>query len=149
MSARKASKEKTKAKDRPIRPGQANPHWGRAHVTISQRQNWIPDEMDKSDGRRTPPITLSAGPGVEARRVDVSLGQSYLTERVNSGDPKVPKRFMLNLGIKAWVGMRGGYTGFNETVTLAQALSFEEAVRAVFRAAREEGILPRVHHDQV
>jgi hypothetical protein len=142
MSARTAAKGKTKAKRRPIRPGQANPHWGRAHVTISRQQNWTPEEMDKRDGRRTPPITLSAGPGVEARRVDVSLGESYLNEQVNSGDPKVAARPMLNLGIKAWVGMRGGYVGFKETVTIAQALSFEEAVRAVFRAAREEGVLP-------
>lgn len=139
MSARKASKVKTRV----IRPGQGNPHWGRSYVTASRFQNWKPDKRDR---RRTPRLTLSAGPGLVAKRVKVSLGESVFTEKTMSGGPN---RGMLDLKIQAWVPMRGQIQVFDEPVTIAQALSFEEAVRAVFRAAREEGILPPVHFNEV
>jgi hypothetical protein len=118
-------------------------------VTKSQLQNWKPDKIDKRDGVTRPFISLSAGPGTTGKRIEVALGESVMTERAMSGNDRPPRR-MLDLGIEAWIPMRpGGFVTFREPITVAQALSFEEAVRAVFRAAREEGILPPLAHDEL
>jgi len=122
MSARKATK---KAKSRPPRHGLGNPVWNRAYVTASHRQNFRPDEFFK-----TAPISLSAGPAVGPNRVrdriKVTVSQGY-------ADP-------FRLQVEGADGPSAHV--FDQGVTLAQLYSFEEAVRAVFRAAREEGLLP-------
>lgn len=117
MSARTAAKRS--AKKRAPRPGQGNPHWERALVTASRFVNW----NTKRDGPA--PLTLSAGPGVGAKRVDVRLGESVSRETVE-----------LTIEIPGGTSRR-----LSALISPAQACSFEEAVRAVFRAAREEGIL--------
>jgi hypothetical protein len=48
----------------------------------------------------------------------------------------------LDLKIAMPTGMRGLQIA-DGPISIAQALSFEEAVRAVFQAAREHGLIPR------
>lgn len=137
---------KKTAKPRPPRPGQGNPHWGRAHVMQTQQHDWKAEKWEK---RRSAPITLEAGPGPEDKRVKVALGESVMDEHIMWS--RGPSRQMLDLSIDFRVPMRpGGIVRINrEPISLAQALSFEEAVRAVFRAAREKGILPPVSHNDL
>lgn len=119
-------------KVRPPEAGKGNPHWFRAYVTASRYQNWKLSPRDASRGTlpKESPLTLSAGPGLEDERVTVRLGQSLSLERP------------LELQIEFCSPMRGRRIKLSEPITLVQAYSFEEAVRAVFRAAREEGVLP-------
>ncbi len=146
MKTKKKSARPSAARVRPPKPGQGNPHWGRAYVMETRQHNWRPE---KGETRRTPPISLSAAPGLEHNRTKVSLEESVMNENVMwNGRPARP---MLNLSIEFRVPMRpGGVAKMDrEPMSVSQALSFEEAVRAVFRAAREKGILPPVHHDEL
>lgn len=125
MSARKAA---TKSKPRPPKPGQGNPHWGRSYVTASYTQNFTPDKDVKKA-----PLSLSAGSRTYDR-VQVTVGQGgYLAQ--------------FGLEIEIGSGPKG-WKVLEQCVTLKQLYAFEEAVRAVFRAAREEGILAPSKDDQ-
>lgn len=124
-----AKRKRAAAKARP-RSGQGNPAWGKAFVTQSHRQNFEPDEYVKKA-----PLSFSAAPAgshapgdYHTRSVEMTIAQSgYLAP--------------FTLELKAYSPPKGWQT-FYQVVTLEQLYSFEEAVRAVFQAAREEGILP-------
>jgi hypothetical protein len=136
MPARTAAKKRTAKKALPQdvrkpRSGEGNPSWGKAFVTASRRQNW---KRTSSMEREDAPLTLSAAPGVVKDRIKVSIAESFFA------DPLHDSRF--GLEIEVCSGARGSHM-INAGVSLEQLHSFEEAVRAVFQSAREEGILPR------
>ena len=134
MSARKGVKRRASkgaaTRTRPPQPGQGNPSWGRSFVTASRRQNWKPTPALE---RENAPLSLSAGPGAEGDRIDVSIRESLFAE------PEDSSRFGLEIDV--YNPMKGRQR-ISTYVSLEQLYSLEEAVRAVFRAAREEGIIP-------
>lgn len=114
----------------PPRAGEGNRSWGRSYVTRSQFLNYkLTDAATPGPG----PVTLSAGPGDPHNRVTVALGEVPC----GPGDGQD-----LNLRIAFPCPMLGTQVA-DGPITLEQALSFEEAVRAVFQAAREHGLIPR------
>lgn len=116
-----------KATARPT-PKRCNPHWGRAFVEVSQVREW-PELVSR--GIATP-RTFSAGPGRESERVTIALAeQPYQVDDDRS----------LTLSIKFFTPMHG-WSEARGAITVAQAHSLEEGLRAVFLAAREEGLLP-------
>lgn len=127
------SRKATPTKPASPKPGHGNPYWRNSYVTASHVRNWNPRGRKLMRKDATSPLTISAGPGPEAKRVNVSLAESgqFMTDTVA----------MLDLSIGFHSAVRGRVTLFGE-MTVCQALSFEEAVRAVFEAAREEGVLP-------
>lgn len=144
-------------------PGSGNPVWGDSFVTRSAFTNWS-NEIPETDADipKLPllegPFTLSAGPLVRIdlngfrppaitgvrrnwrrredndprNRVSVSLGEL-------AGGPGEGQD--LNLEVKFSCPMLGTQIA-SGPITIEQALSFEEGVRAVFEAARQFGLLP-------
>lgn len=102
-------------------PARCNPHWGKAFVTVCQIRNW-PDREHTNKGA---PRTFSAGPGDPINRAKISLGESIFGTSA------------LELSIRL-----SDKEEIRTTITIDQAHSIEEGLRAVFLAAREEGILP-------
>jgi hypothetical protein len=142
----KAKKQAAKA----VGPHRANPSWGRALVTKSQFINWKRTDAAKAGPG---PVTLSAGPVVIWLRKNGSIGQPGIRRR-EVGDSR--NRVTVALGecaggpgegqdldlrIEFPCPMRGTQVA-DGPITIEQALSFEEAVRAVFQSARELGLLP-------
>jgi hypothetical protein len=135
--SRVSSKAGNRLPKKAITAGAGNPNWKRAIVTESKPLDWpLLPSLDKSDAIGRPasaPITLAAGPAdLDADRVQVSLGESWVTE----GNP-TPLEFRIEFACPMY-----GRQRISAPITLGQAYSLEEAIRAVFSAARAKGLIP-------
>ncbi|MBA3341283.1 MAG: hypothetical protein H0W30_01325 [Gemmatimonadaceae bacterium] len=140
-------------------PGDGNPVYGLSLVTRSALLNWT-EEMIETDAdrdkvaRKEGPFTLSAGPLVEIYDFHGFPPITPEIKRRESGDPRNRATVTLGecaggpgegqdltLGVEFACPMMGTQRAYGP-ITIEQALSFEEAVRAVFEAARQTGLLP-------
>ena len=119
----RAGKRVTNSRRLALRPGTGNPHWGRAIVTESTPFALTP--------AGDPDITVSATPGGQQEGVKVSLGDF----KPDANGPSVYVEIAFECPML-------GRQRISGPLTVRQVYSLEEAVRAVFEAARARGILP-------
>lgn len=131
--ARRTTRSKAqKSGSRPPRAGEGNPSWQKSFVTLSTYQNWGKGRSEREDGPS--PRKLQSGPGDPGNRMSVELSED---SRPFQRDPR---DYVLTISGRSRLQH---IHDIRLHITLEQAYSFEESVRAVFQAAREEGILPR------
>lgn len=129
---KRTTRSKQKNGSRPPRPGEGNPSWQKSYVTLSAYQNWGKGKSEREAGPS--PRTVQSGPGDPANRMSVELSED---SRPFQRDPR---DYVLTISGRSPLQH---IHDIRLHITLEQAYSFEESVRAVFQAAREEGILPR------